>query len=506
MQFLHEILQECAESHGTQTALIFEDQTLSYGDVQLSARQLAQQLSNVGVKAGDCVAYLDENCIEYPLVVFAASMLGAVFVPINFRYAVDEVTYILDDSKPTILLATPDYIELAENAAAKANQDVTVMARPNATDLKAAKTKPIFAEPDISSEQPLMVMYTSGTTGFPKGVLFSHRAYLANVKSIIDCGDLTPDDRMMVALPLFHNGGLTAVLMPTLMLGGVALIMPRGFHPDDVLRAIELHRISSVMWVPTMLAMLLNSDVIKRYDSSSLRKIWYGSSPIDDDLLERSKLTFGAGHYQFYGMTETGMTAVLKPEEHDYCPGATGRAMPAADLRLVDENKQNVAVGMIGEILSRQHPLGMIGYLGREKETDDVVSQGWIQTGDLARNLGDGYFVIVGRMQDMIISGAENVYPREIELLLLKHPRVQDAAVFGIPDAVFGEAVCAAVVPKPNANLTGDEIIKWCADRLAGYKKPREVLFLEELPKNAAGKTLKNNLRAPYWEGSKRAI
>ncbi|WP_346914130.1 long-chain-fatty-acid--CoA ligase [uncultured Roseibium sp.] len=506
MRFLHDILLEGAAGRSGQTALIFQDETVTYGALQKAAENLAAQLAEMGVKTGDRVAYLDENSTEYPVVVFAVSMLGALFVPINFRFAPDEVAYVVNDAKPHVLLVAPAYMSQVEKAQPSFDQSVSVIEKPRLETLLRADAPAMLPRSALSEDAPAMVMYTSGTTGFPKGVLFSHRAYLANVKAIIESGELTSDDRMMVSLPLFHNGGLTAVLMPTLLLGAVAVIMARGFKPEEVLETVEKHRITSVMWVPTMLSMLITSDASSRFDTSSLSKIWYGSSPIAPDLLERSKRTFGADHYQFYGMTETGMTSVLKPEDHDLYPGSTGRAMPAAQLRLVDTQDRDVAIGEIGEVLSRQHPLGMIGYFGKDEETLEVLRDGWIHTGDLARNLGDGYFLIVDRKKDMIISGAENIYPREIELVLAGHPHVREVAVFGIPDATYGEAVCAAVVSEPDTKLTGEEVTSWCAEHLAGYKKPKKVLLMNELPKNAAGKILKNNLKASFWQGSASAI
>jgi len=506
MRFLHDILLEAADDRCARTALIFQDETVTYGALLMAAGNLAAELAGLGVRAGDRVAYLDENSTEYPVAVFAVSMLGAIFVPINFRLAPEEIAYVVNDAAPGVLLAAPAYMSEVEKAKPSFRPEVIVAEKPVLAALLGKPAKGLPQASDISPDAPAMVMYTSGTTGFPKGVLSSHRSYLANVQAILEGGRLTEDDRMMVSLPLFHNGGLTAVLMPTLLRRAVAVIMPRGFKPDEVLETVERYRITSVMWVPTMLAMLLSCDARTRYDTSSLSKIWYGSSPIAPEILARSKQVFGAGHYQFYGMTETGMTAVLTPEDHELHPQGTGRAMKPARLRLIDEEGRDVAVGGVGELISRRGPLGMIGYLGRDEATREILRDGWIHTGDLARNLGDGYFVIVDRKKDMIISGAENIYPREIELVLMNHPGVREAAVFGIPDAVYGEAVCAAVVPGRDTTLTDEEVISWCAAHLAGYKKPKKVVLMHELPKNAAGKILKNRLKAPYWQGSAAAI
>ena len=236
MRFLHDILLEGAAGRSGQTALIFQDETVTYGALQRAAENFAAQLAELGVKAGDRVAYLDENSTEYPVVVFAVSMLGALFVPINFRFAPDEIAYLVNDAKPHVLTVAPAYLSQVEKARPSFDRSVAVIEKPRLETLLEADAQDTRPRPALSEDAPAMVMYTSGTTGFPKGVLFSHRTYLANVKAIIESGELTSSDRMMVSLPLFHNGGLTAVLMPTLLLGAVAVIMARGFKPEEVLK------------------------------------------------------------------------------------------------------------------------------------------------------------------------------------------------------------------------------------------------------------------------------
>lgn len=505
MTHLHDILVDAAARYGDRTAVVFGERALSYNALLRAARALSAELREAGIRPGDRVALLDENSLEFPVVTFAVSLIGAVFVPVNFRYAPDEIAFVVNDSAPRILLVAPAYAPRAEEAAAHFKVEARMVPLRPAEEFLDRDDAPSIAVAG-GADAPAMVMYTSGTTGFPKGALLSHRAYLANVDAISEAGELTADDRLLVSLPLFHNGGLIALLMPALSRGAPAVILPRGFDPDGVMAIVEEHAITVTMWVPTMLAMILEAGAHTRHDAGGLTKIWYGSSPIAPELFAHVRAAFGARLYQFYGMTETGMTAVLTPGDHDIHPQGTGRAMAPAALRIVDNASADVGEGEVGELISRQQPLGMLGYLGREEATRETIRDGWIHTGDMARNLGGGYFVLVDRKTDMIISGAENIYPREVENVLAAHPQIVEAAVFGIPDPVYGEAVCAAVVPAEGAHLDEAGLIAHCAERLAGYKKPKRIVLRDALPRNAAGKVMKHQLRAPFWKERERAI
>jgi fatty-acyl-CoA synthase len=255
-----------------------------------------------------------------------------------------------------------------------------------------------------------------------------------------------------------------------------------------------------------MLAMLINHSTATSFNLSTLDKIWYGSSPISPTILKASREIFKSRFFQWYGQTETGMNSVLRPEDHQSRSQYTGREIFNAELRIVNEKGQEVAVGEIGEIISAQKPLGMICYHGMEKETEKTIRNGWIYTGDLARVEGNGYFTVVDRLKDMIISGAENIYPKEIEDVVSSHPAVQEVAVIGIPDDIYGESVCAVVVLKPDKQIDEMAVMDICAKKMAGYKKPKKIVFMEELPKNAAGKVTKHTLRQPFWETQEKKI
>ena len=319
-------------------------------------------------------------------------------------------------------------------------------------------------------------------------------------------GDLHHDDVMLVPIPLFHSAGMHGLVGQTLLRGGTAIIMGKGFDPDKILDAVKRYKVTVTMWVPTQLAMLINSPNLAKHDVSSMKKIWYGSSPISPTVLEASMDFFNAEFYQWYGQTEAGMVAVLRPEDHMERSQCTGREIFNTELRVVDNEGRDSPIGEVGEIISAQKPMGMIGYHKMEEATTETIQDGWIYTGDLARVEGNGYFTIADRAKDMIISGAENIYPKEIESVISCHPGVREVAVFGIPDDIWGESVCAALVRREGFQINEQEIISFCASRLSSYKKPKKVVFMDELPKNAFGKVTKNVLRDPYWAGRKNRV
>ena len=329
----------------------------------------------------------------------------------------------------------------------------------------------------------------------------SHSSFINIYIGMVMEGDVSHDDVMMVPIPLFHSAGMHGLVGQALMVGGTALIMSKGFDPDRILQAVSHYGVSVTMWVPTQLAMLVNHPNKHKYDVSSMKKIWYGSAPISPAVLEASIDFLKAGFYQWYGQTETGMVAVLRPEDHLDRSQFTGREMINADLRVVDEEGQDTPIGEVGEIISSQYHMGMIGYHNMEEATRETIRDCWIHTGDLARVEGNGYFTIADRAKDMIISGAENIYPKEIEAVISALPGVQEVAVFGIPDDIWGESVCAAVVKKQGVQLNEQNIVDFCASRVSSYKKPKRVLFMDEFPRTAFGKVRKNVLREPFWAG-----
>lgn len=511
MRLIGDIIRLNAKRYPDKTAVIMDDRSMTYKQINTEANRLARGLCASGIKPGDKVAILAFNCIEYPVLVYGIAKSGAVLVPLNFRYKKDELVYSVNNSEPAVLFYGTEFTGLLEEARQEFTTAVRTIAigRDDGKDVAGLMEGQSVEEPDveIDPESPFAIMYTSGTTGFPKGTLFSHSAYIEIFEGMAYEGDLRHDDIALVCIPLFHNGGLNGVLQPVLMVGGTCVVMSKGFDAEKVLDVVQNHRVTMTMWVPTQLTMLINFPDVSRWDTSSLKKIYYGSSAITPATLEGSMKVFGnVGFYQWYGQVETGMVSVLRPEDHIEYSQCTGREMFNADIRIVDENGNDVGEGESGEIISARKPLGMIGYYRMDDANSAAMQDGWIHTGDVARVEGNGYFTIVDRIKDLIISGAENIYPKEIEDVLSRYEGVLEAAVFGIPDEVYGEAVCAAVVAKRGYELQEKEIIDFCASKLSGYKKPKKVVFLEELPKNANGKVTKTVLREPYWAGRNRRI
>ena len=477
------------------------------------ANQLANGLLSLGVKPGDKVALFAENCLEWVIVNLAVVKCGGVAVPLNFRYRKDELIYGINNSEAKALFFGAEFVSMIEEAKdefASMVELVAISREPleSALSLKGLMDGRSTLEPDVTVDlaSPASIMYTSGTTGSPKGVLMSHSAFLGIYIGLIVEGDVHHDDVTMVPLPLFHGAGMHSLVLPQLLMGSTVVIMGRGFDPNKILDAVTRYRVTLTLLVPTQLAMLANYPGLARHDVSSLKKIWYGSSPITPAVLEASREFFRAGFYQLYGQTEAPMVAVLRPEDHLERSQCTGREMFNADLRVVDEDGRDTPVGEVGEIVCAQSAHGMIGYYKMEEATKETIRDGWIYTGDLARVEGNGYFTIADRATDMIISGAENIYPKEIENVISSHDGVREVAVFGIPDDIYGESVCAAVVTKEGYEIDKKDIIDFCASKISSYKKPKRVVFMDELPKNSLGKVTKNVLREPYWAGRKKRI
>ena len=514
MRVLGDIPRLNARRYPDKRALVMDGEFLTYRQFNDQTNLAAHALLAQGVGPGDRVAVLSLNRLDYPVLVYAALKIGAVVVPVNFRYQRAELAYAVNDAGPKVMFFGPELTPLVRETTHDFDSPVFLVALgddpgPGRTTLGDFMASGSLNEPQVEVEPqwPSMIMYTSGTTGFPKGVIYSHHAYLNVAAGLCLEGNLSHDDVTLVSLPMFHNAGLNATTLPTLLLGGTVVIMPKGFDPAAVLASVSRFGATMTMWVPTMLAMLINYPEAAEFDVSSLTKIWYGSSAISPTVLEAAQKMFGAaGFYQWYGQTETGMNSVLRPEDHARYGHCTGREMFNSEIRIVDEDGQDTPQGEVGEIICAQKLLGMSGYWNMDQATGETIRQGWIHTGDLARVEGGGFFTVVDRIKDMIISGAENIYPKEIEDLLMTHPGVREVAVIGIPDDLYGESVCAVVVTRPGQARDEEEFIQFCAGNLARYKKPKKVVFMDELPKNAAGKVTKNPLREPFWADRKKKI
>jgi len=502
MRVLGDLTRLQARRRPDKPALIFGDVSVTYRQFDRRANALANALIAAGIAAGDRVAILAENSVEYAVATQAVAKAGAILLPLNFRLAAAELAYIVGNAEPALIFTESGYAAILGEAMAQAGISCRVVMM----DAGEAGFGDIAAGmPDgppqraVDPHSAAIMMYTSGTTGFPKGVLYAHTNYFTLFDGLMVEGDFGPGDVVHLALPLFHNAGLNGALNTTLYAGGTTVIHRGNFDAPVVLKQIADHGVTVGLWVPTNLAILLDHPDFARHDVSSLRRIFYGGMAIRTDLRERAEAAFAADFYQVYGSTECGNITVQGPQEHRDRPGVTGREFYNVEMRIVDDQGREVGPGEVGEVLLRAGDCGMMGYWRNEEATGAAMRDGWIHSGDLARVGAGGFITVVDRKKDMIISGGENVYPAEVEAVLHRHPSVAEAAVFGIPDAKYGETVCAAIVLRPGTAMSAADVDAYCLENLARYKRPRKVDFHDRLPRNVAGKVTKQVLRQPYW-------
>jgi long-chain acyl-CoA synthetase len=461
------------------------------------------------------VAFLDKNGITYFEVLFGGSLLNAVNVAVNWRLAPPEMAFVINDAEAKVLVVATDFLGQLEELAADLTTVSTIVVVGDAEhghlpyEDWLAGSEPVDPELPVSEDDVSLQLYTSGTTGLPKGVMLTNRnlSVLVEVAAQLEIG---PEAVSMVAMPLFHIGGSGWALFG--MASGVHSVVVREIDPIAVLQLIARHRITHAFLVPAALLFLTLVPGVEDLDYSSLQVIAYGASPISEDLLVRCLDIFGCGFYQVYGLTETtGTITMLTPADHldvdhrDRLRSA-GRPMKGVEVRCVDTTTgEDVPAGEVGEIWIRS-PQVMKGYWHQDEATAEAVtSDGWFKTGD-AGYLIDGYLFLHDRVKDMIVSGAENIYPAEVENALMKHPGVGDVAVIGVPSERWGEEVKAIVVKARDQDPTPDELIAFARTQLAGYKVPKSIDYAEALPRNPSGKILKKDLRAPFWKDRQRQI
>lgn len=441
------------------------------------------------VQKGDRVAVLAANAPEYLDLLFAVGKLGAILVPLNWRLTVRELEIILRDCAPAVLFHDDTYADNARQAAA-------LLGIPLARLGEQAETSAPATTPDLSLEDPFLILYTSGTTGVPKGALLSHRMITWNCINTEISWDLWGTDITPTFAPFFHSGGINVLTLPLVHKGGTIVLL-RNSDPGAVLESIERERCTIVFAVPTVFQMMLEHPRFASTDLSSVRFCVTGGSSCPIPIIEgysRRGLTFRQG----YGLTEVGVNCFsLAPEDALRKAGSVGQPVFHSEARIVDDRGQEVGVDEVGElVLAGPHVCS--GYWKRPEATAEAFQNGWWHTGDLARRDAEGYFYIVGRKKDMLISGGENIYPAEIEGLLATHPKIAEAAIIGVPDAKWGEVGRAIVVVRPGETLTAEEVLAFCAGKLARYKIPKSVAFAPILPRNAMGKVIKAELREQF--------
>jgi acyl-CoA synthetase (AMP-forming)/AMP-acid ligase II len=492
---LPELVARSARRVPDTVALIYGDDRRSFAELEERANRLANALAQRGVRAGDHVALLMYNRIEFVETFLAIQKLGACAVPVNFRLVPEELEYVLTDSRSVGIVTDP---ELAELAAGTDPAFQLTVGTPSYEDALAAAPAD---DPGVlvDDDQLAFLMYTSGTTGRPKGAMLTHQNLVVNTMNWIHEVGASDGDVWLSGLPLFHIGGLNGVL-PFLQLGATTIVTPSaGFDPALSVELLGRHAVTMCFFVPTQWQEICSRPEVAQLDTSRLRVAMWGASSAPRSTLELLTRTFPSVQIvNAFGQTEmSSNTAFLKGEDAVRKMGSIGRPAINVEVRVVDPDGNDVAQGEVGEIVYRG-PTVMRGYFEKEEATAEAFAGGWFHSGDLVYEDEEGFLYVVDRLKDMLISGGENVYPAEVERVLMDHPAVAEAAVVGVPHPRWVETPLAVVVLAPGEEADEPALIEHCRTRLAGYKKPSAVIFLDALPRNAAGKVLKRNLRERY--------
>ena len=494
MANLAQHLLDTAAGHGDRPALRMDDAVLTYDGFREAAAGVAAGLRARGVQPGDRVGMVLPNVLSFPVVFYGALIAGAAVVPMNPLLKAREVEYYLRDSGARLVVALDAVADAATEAAAAVGVDAVTVGPvdPGAT-LDGSGSGDLEPRED---QDAAVILYTSGTTGPPKGAELTHANLRGNARTTQETLlEGTPEDVVMGCLPLFHVFGLTCALNAGVLAGSCLTLLPR-FDGAKALEIIERDRVTVFEGVPTMFTAMLHSPDRDRHDVSSLRLCVSGGSAMPVEVMRGFEKAFGCIVLEGYGLSETSPVASFNHPHAERKPGTIGTPIRGVEMRLVDDEGRDVATGDVGEIAIRGENV-MKGYWNRPEETAKAIPDGWFRTGDLARQDEDGYFAIVDRKKEMIIRGGYNVYPREIEEALYEHPAVAEAACVGTPHPDLGEEVVAAVALKPGTQADPAELQAWVKERVAAYKYPRHVWLVESLPKGPTGKILRRAVEVP---------
>ena len=482
-------------------ALIDNDTSVTYRELNQRINKLSNYLLSTGVKEGERVAVLLDNCRQFIELFFAVSKIGAIFVPLNYRLVGREIEYIMGDCSAQTLFFGENFAEkvdeLKGNLSIERNRFVCVgkeapsWARIYEKELEwSASTEPALPQ-GVTAEVPHIIMYTSGTTGLPKGAILSHRKTCFNILNANIYYHVTPNDKIIVSRPLFHSGGLLVDTLPFLYKGATAIIRRR-FSPEELLHAIQEHSVTVMETSATMFRFILEQCNLDRYDLSTVKCFFTGGERVPPSLL-MSYMERGIVISQIFGQTETSTITWLPVEHAERKIGSVGIPVFHGEVAIVDEEGNELPAGESGEIIV-SGPILMSGYWGKPELTAETIRDGWLHTGDIGTRDEEGFFYILDRARNMFVSGGENVYPAEIEAVLIENPKIQEAAVVGVRDGTWGEVGKAFIVVKEGEVMSPEEVLQWCADRLAGYKIPKHIQFAPQLPENAAGKIMRDKL------------
>lgn len=504
----------------------------SYSDFDKTVNRIANLLKGLGVKKGDRVSLLLQNCPEYILFYFACFKIGALAGPVNSLLKSQEIKYVLNNSEAAVLVTEPLFwhqIEPIRNELeflreivviddslegaldfrqlllkqSDVQRPVRLLTAGNSGNLTACRTlSEELEETELDLDDEAIIIYTSGTTGKPKGVLLTHRNLIANARQITEWLKFTKDDRLLCIMPLFHMNAVSVTTMSPLY-AGASMVLSRKFSASRHWKIIHDYKVTSFGSVATMLSMLLNAypdGIPEGLDISSLRFALCGSAPVPVEVIKRFEARFNCPLIEGYGLSESTCRSTFNPPDERRRPGSVGLPI-GNEMKIFDDDDNELGPGQIGEIVLRGENI-MKGYFKNEEATARAFRSGWFHTGDVGYRDEDGYYYIIDRKSDMIIRGGENIYPREIDEALYQHPRIKDAATIGVPDELYGEEVKAYVVLKDGEECSEAEIIDFCRQRLADYKCPKTIEFLKEIPKGPTGKLLKRELKAGANPGS----
>lgn len=514
---VHHYLEFYARNTPEAPCFTRQDETIAYGDVNAVANQLANGFLDLGVNKSERVAILGENSVEHCFWLMAASKVGAVSVPLNYRLAPAELAFVISDSNTRVLLVLEGMEETLEALRPLLSLDVAIITTGHPDTLHwndwLARFPNASPAVEVGHDDPCIQLYTSGTTGNPKGVVTSHYNILQLTMMNIIATPHRPHmgSAGIICAPLFHIGGAGSMVAG--IYNGQHTVLHRIFDPVKVLDDMERYPVSSIFMVPAMIMAVLQVPGVEERDFSKLDTMFYGASPISETVLRHAIEVFQCEFVQMYGMTETTGTVVnLSPEDHRLALAgkpellrSCGRPSVGVEIRIMDTSGNQVSTGDVGEIWVKSDT-NMLCYYNLPEATASNLTDGWVHTGDAGYLDDEGYLYLKDRIKDMVVSGGENIYPVEVENALAKHEAVADVAVIGVPDEKFGEALLAFVVIKPGTSLSAEEMVTFCRDKIAGYKIPRLLELVEELPRNPSGKILKKILREPYWEGAGRGI
>ncbi|HWK22117.1 MAG TPA: long-chain fatty acid--CoA ligase [Ureibacillus sp.] len=490
MSTILNVLEQHAKNTPNAPAICFEGNEWTYSELYRNAQKIAAYLQQQGYQHGDIVAQFMLNSDFFMAIYYGVQLAGLTIMPVNTKLAPPEVEYIFSHSEAKLLIFDEKIEETIANSTHNFKEKINTAKIREILDMDIK-----FNPPTLKSKDTAIVMYTSGTTGKPKGVQLSHSNVFETAEIWSESMKMVNKDRMYICTPLFHCAGSHVFAVPTMYRGGTVII-EESFSPDRTLKNLVDTRATIFFGVPAMYTILLNKPELKSYDFEHLRMFVYGAAPMPYELVKRLKDTFPKVAVQnCYGQTENSPAATSLTDVDALTKiGSVGRPLPRTEIKLIDALGEEVPLGEVGEICVKG-PQVMKGYLRNPEETSRTIQNGWLYSGDLGRFDEEGFLYIVDRKKDMIIRGGENIYPIEIEEVLYQLPQVLEAAVVGVPHEVYGEVPKAFVVTKEGVTLTAEEVLTYCASQLAKYKIPMEIQFIDELPRNASGKVLKHTLK-----------